>query len=57
MQSNNQIARVPRGHAHAQAEEQALDRHHSQTLFEQEIAHPQRQHRAETVTDELESFE
>jgi len=26
-------------------------------LLEQQIAHPERQHRTETVTDELESFE
>ncbi len=48
---------MPAGHTPAQAEEQTLNRHQSQTLLEQEIAHPQRQHRAETVTDELERFE
>src|SRR5205814_5037096 len=56
-QSNNQIARVPPGHAPPEAEEETLNRHHPQTLLEQEIAHPQRQHRAETVTNELEGFE
>jgi len=48
---------VPSGHARRQAKQHAVNTGQAEPLLEQQIAHPERQHRAETVTDELESFE
>ncbi len=56
-QRNDQIAAVPSRHACRQAQQHAVNRRQAEPLLEQQIPHPERQHRAETVTDKLESFE
>ena len=48
---DDQIARVPADHADTKAKQQPLNRDHAEPLLEQEIPHPQREHRAQAVTD------
>src|SRR5205807_2558392 len=48
---------MPSDHADAQARQQLLNRNNAEPLLEKQIAHPQREHRAETVADKLEGFE
>jgi len=50
-QRDDQITGVPAHHADAEAQQQALNRHHTEPLFEQEISHPNRQHGAKAVTN------
>jgi hypothetical protein len=45
-QRDNQIAPVPSHHAHAERQQQMLNRDHTEPLPEQEISHPDRQHGA-----------
>jgi hypothetical protein len=48
---------MPTNHADPEAQQQTLNRDDAEPLFEQEISHPNRQHCAKAVTDQLEGFE
>ena len=54
---DEEIARVPTNHTQSQGQEQPLNRRRAQPPPEQQISHPQRQHRAEAVPDESKGFE
>ena len=48
---DDQITSVPTNHADAEPQQQTLNRNDAESLLEQEISHPQRQHCAQAVTD------
>src|SRR5712692_6887208 len=48
---------MPSRHANSETKQHVVSRREGVALLEQQIPHPERQHRAETVTDKLKSFE